>query len=52
MGLPTVQKTLEELIEMRLPIFCSTKCSLEFPDNGTPEFEQKLKELSKTKGGK
>ena len=46
-GLPVCGKSLEELIEIKLPIFCSTECSLNFPDNGTKEFNDKIKELGK-----
>lgn len=45
-GLPA-GKPLEELIESRLPIFCCTECSLKFPDNGTEEFEERLKYMDK-----
>ncbi len=46
-GLPVVGKPLEELIKSKFPIFCCTDCSLEFPDNGTPEFDKKIKEMEK-----
>lgn len=46
-GLPLVGKPLKELIEDELPVFCSTDCSLLFPDKGSREFEEKLKELKK-----
>ena len=40
-----VGKPMEELLEDRFPVFCCVLCSTEFPDNHTPEFEQKLKDL-------
>ncbi|KKM14392.1 hypothetical protein LCGC14_1706570 [marine sediment metagenome] len=30
-----------------LPIFCSTECSNEFPDNGTKEFKERMEKLKK-----
>lgn len=44
-GLVGVGKPLEELIKDKLPLFCSIKCSLEFPDNHTPEFEERLEKI-------
>ena len=46
-GLPVVGKSLEELIKIKLPIFCCTECSLKFPDNGTDKFNDKIKEMEK-----
>jgi len=43
--LPLVGKPLEELIKIKLPIFCSTECSLKFPDNGTKEFNEKIEHM-------
>lgn len=42
-----VGKPLEELIKERFPIFCCIECSLQFPNNGSPEFENRFTELSK-----
>lgn len=47
-------RSMEELIGDRFPVFCSTICSSRFPDNGTEEFDERLKELSQSylnKGG-
>ena len=44
-GLP-IGKPLEELIKSRFPIFCCTECSIQFPDNGTPEFDAKFDEVA------
>lgn len=40
-----VGKSMEELLKIRLPVFCGLNCSTTFPDNHTPEFEVKLIEL-------
>lgn len=42
-----VGKPMEELIKDKFPIFCCEECADKFPDNGTKEFEERLKELSK-----
>ena len=42
-----VKKPMEELINIRLPLFCNMNCSMLFPDNGTPEFEERLQDLAK-----
>ena len=39
--------TMEKLISLGLPIFCSIKCSNKFPNNGTKEFKRRLKQLEK-----
>lgn len=41
-----VGKPMEELVKDRFPVFCCQACADNFPDNGTKEFEQRLKELS------
>jgi len=43
-GLP-IGKPLEELVKIKLPIFCCTECSIQFPDAGTPEFDIKFNEV-------
>lgn len=48
-----VGKSMEDLIEIRFPVFCCQVCADSFPDNGTNEFENKLKELTpNTESGK
>ena len=37
--------SMEKLLKKKLPVFCCPKCSEEFPDKDTKEFEEKLKEL-------
>lgn len=45
-GMPMIfGRTMEEQLDTRLPVFCSIQCSIEFPDNGTPEFEERLNKL-------
>ena len=41
-----IGKSMEELLEDRLPVFCSINCSTSFPDNGTTEFEEIISILS------
>ncbi len=45
-NIPTM-KTMEDLLISGLPIFCCIKCSLEFPDNHTKEFNSRLEDLRK-----
>lgn len=44
-GLPIVQKSMEELLALPLPIFCCTDCSIKFPTRGTIDFEYRIDEL-------
>jgi len=38
-------KSMEELLKDEFPVFCSTECSVRFPDNGTDLFNAKMDEL-------
>lgn len=40
-----IGKTMEELIELRLPLFCCTECSTRFPNNNTNDFDKRFEEL-------
>lgn len=33
------------LARAKLPVFCSEDCSKQFPDNGTKEFDDRIKEF-------
>lgn len=44
-GLPVCGRSMEELLNLPLPVFCCTNCSLEFPNNGTKEFIEKIESL-------
>lgn len=39
-------RDMDDLVADRFPVFCSVSCSEEFPDNGTEEFDKRLKELA------
>ena len=40
-------RPLEDLIKIKFPVFCCVDCSLKFPDNGTKEFEKRIKYMKK-----
>ena len=40
-----VGRSMEDLLKARFPIFCSIKCSLDFPDNHTKDFDDRINKL-------
>ena len=42
-----VGKPMEELIKNKFPLFCSGFCVNKFPNNGTKEFEERMKKFMK-----
>ena len=40
-----VGKSMEELLDMKFPVFCCQACADNFPDNGTKEFEDRIIDL-------
>ena len=43
--LDDVEKSMEELVDLRFPVFCSLVCSSGFPDNGTELFNNVFIEI-------
>lgn len=48
--LPEMKQTMEDLIKIGLPMFCSVSCSMRFPNNGTKEFELTIDKLAREYG--
>jgi len=38
---------IDDLIDLKFPVFCSGSCSLKFPPSYSPEFETRIKEMKK-----